>query len=98
MQHYFECADAGGQTDVKSNSTTYEGEIGSLIKDGLELKPPIKFKKVRGKVEDFSNDKDFLASLNNDTKLLLEYCLALQSGKLSEELAKRIPGHIHKAR
>ena len=98
MQIYFECADAGGQEGVKSKGTTYDGEIGSLLKDGIELAPPVKFKKVPGKVEDFLDDKEFLASLNSDTRLLLELCLAVQTGKISEELAKRIIGHIHKAR
>ena len=84
--------------DGDSDCPTYTGEIGSMLKDGLDLKKPVKFKKVRGFVKDYSDDKDFIASLNHDMRLLLEYCLAIQTGVISPELAKRIPGKIHKAR
>ena len=92
MQTYFILAD--GDT----NSPTYNGIIGSLIKDGLDLQPPIKFKKVRGKVQDYSDDPGFMGSLNSDMELLYKYCLALQAGKMPEGLENRIPGKIHKAR
>ena len=92
MQSYFVL------NDGDTNSPTYNGIIGSLIKDGLDLQPPIKFKKVRGRVKDYTDDPGFLASLNSDMELLYKYCLALQSGKLPDGLANRIPGKIHKAR
>ena len=92
MQSYFVL------NDGDTNSPTYNGIIGSLIKDGLDLQQPIKFKKVRGKVKDYTDDPGFLASLNSDMELLYKYCLALQSGKLPDGLANRIPGKIHKAR
>ena len=92
MQSYFVL------NDGDTNSPTYNGIIGSLIKDGLDLQQPIKFKKVRGKVKDYTDDPGFLASLNSDMELLYKYCLALQSGKLPDGLEKRIPGKIHKAR
>ena len=92
MQSYFVL------NDGDTNSPTYNGIIGSLIKDGLDLQQLIKFKKVRGRVKDYTDDPGFLASLNSDMELLYKYCLALQSGKLPDGLEKRIPGKIHKAR
>ena len=92
MQSYFVL------NDGDTNSPTYNGIIGSLIKDGLDLQQLIKFKKVRGRVKDYTDDPGFLASLNSDMELLYKYCLALQSGKLPDGLANRIPGKIHKAR
>ena len=84
--------------DGDSPCPTYTGEIGSMIKDGLVLEDTVKFKKVPGFVVDYSDDKKFVLSLNNDMKLLLDYCLAAQNGVISPQLANRIPGKVHKAR
>ena len=89
--------------DGKSNCPGFNGgPIGRAMtkfqKDGY--KPIVNFKKVPGLVKDYSDDPDFIASLNNDLQYLYEICIALQKGRqhFSDALANKIPGQMHQAR
>ena len=97
FKKYFKYCDNSGK-DVKTTSPSYDGHIGMHFKDGLDLKPIEKFKKVDGKVPVFS--PDFIASFNNDTRYFYDICLAIQNGhkKFPKKLVNKLIGHCHQGR
>ena len=48
---YFKYCDASGKKKAKTKSPSYDGKIGKLFKNKLDLKPIVKFKAIQGKVK-----------------------------------------------
>ena len=90
--------DASGADDWKESnkSPTYIGHIGKHFKHKLDQKPPVAFTRIPGKVGVYP--PDFVKSLNNDGRYLLNISHAVQNGFVPENLGKKIIGHTHKAR
>ena len=82
--------------DGPTNSPTYNGPIGKLIRDGLELKPVIEYVPVKTH-EGYEVPAHLVMSFNNDTKLLFDLFLAIQneSTDFPEALAKRKLAKCH---
>ena len=95
-KYFIHCDNCG--KDIKSTSPSYDGIIGSQFKNGLELKPIVKFKTVDGKVLVYDND--FIASFNNDKKYFYQICHAIQNGweEFPPWLVNKLVGKVHKAR
>ena len=84
-----------------TKSPSYDGPIGSQLKDGLVLEPIVDFEPVPG-FEGMLQwaktfPKDMIASFNNDTLLLYQLFIAIMEGPaaFSKFLAEKRPGHIH---
>lgn len=73
----------------------YRGAIGKTF-NKLELKPPIKFEKIDGWVT--QPDQSILQDMNNDQKLLIKMCLAVQSGVYDPKLMTVKMPQVHQAR
>ena len=97
FKKYFKYCDAKGK-HVSTTSPNYEGHIGKLFKDGLDLEPLVNFKRVPGKLEILPTD--FIKSINGDTKYLYEIVHAIQNGRRAfpQRLANKIIGHAHQGR
>ena len=82
--------------DGPTNSPTYNGPIGKLIRDGLDLKPIVDYVPVKTH-EGYSVPAHLVMSFNNDTKLLFDLFLAIQNASkdFSEGLAKRKLAKCH---
>ena len=93
----FKYCDASG-IDTWKNTTgpSYYGNIAKHFKNGLELKQPVQFRPIPGKVPTYA--QNFVATLNNDGRYLYEICHAVQNGVVSPELAIKLIGHVHSAR
>ena len=82
---------------LKTTCPKYTGPVGRNFSDGLTLRPIVEnLMAIPGNVKKYA--KDFIDSMNTDTKLLYELCLAIQEGKFSDSLANRKPGKCHQAR
>ena len=90
--------DASGAADWKTSnkSPTYIGHIGKHFRNKLNQKPPVAFTRIPGKVGVYP--PDFVKSLNNDGRYLLNISHAVQNGVVPENLAVKIIGHTNKAR
>ena len=87
-----------------TKSPSYDGPIGSQLKNGLKLEPIVNYEPVPGFegmlgwAKNFP--KDFIDSFNNDTAYLYQLYLAIMEGPsaFSKSLAERSPGDIHQVK
>ena len=96
FKEYFRYCDYEGKKKEKNKSPKFNGHIGKLFRDGLDLKPIVDFDQIDGKVENY--DAAFIKSLNNDSKYFYEICQAIITGNFPDELVYKIVGHVHQAR
>ena len=84
---------------LPTKSPSYDGPVGQVLKDGLELLPIVDFEAVCNGQLDLVKEfpEDFIKSMNNDTKLLYLLYIAIMEGPsgFKNGLADRKPGHVH---
>ena len=90
FKEYFRYCDYEGKKKEKNKSPKFNGHIGKLFRDGLDLKPIVDFDQIDGKVENY--DAAFIKSLNNDSKYFYEICQAIIAGNFPDELVYKIVG------
>ena len=89
---------------LPTKSPSYDGPIGQLLKDGLDLQAIVDFQPppiLDGLLEwAKSLPEDFIKSMNNDTQYLYQLFIAIMEGPeaFSKALADRIPGHVHQVK
>lgn len=75
---------------------TLKGCIGKQLKKDLSNLDIVKFSLVKGKIEEIP--ECVIKQLSSDQKYLYEICIAVQSGHITESLARRSQGNLHNAR
>ena len=94
---FFKYCDGSGVIH-KTTSPEYHGHIGKHFKNKLKLEPIVNFRAIPGKVLFYP--PDFVATLNNDGRYLLNICHAIQSGyaNFPVSLTRKLIGKVHSAR
>ena len=97
LKEYFRYCDAYGRGNWKeSTGPSYYGNIAREFRNGLHMKPAVQFTPIPGKVKIY--DVNFVSTLNNDGRYLLEISHAVQNGIVPMSLIMKLIGHIHSAR